>query len=78
VKITYLYFGDDVRVHKAGCRDIERECARRRPTTRYSSEASSKQDAANNFYSDFVESGEMTEQDALSYTTFLPCTNELR
>lgn len=75
MNVTFIYKSDDVRVHKTGCRDIDKDA--RRAVTVYSAEVKSRQDAANNFYSDFVSSGEMTEEEALGYTDFLPCTKGL-
>lgn len=68
----------EVRVHRAGCRDIMRDV---RPgpewsacTSHYETAGTSKQDIAEDFHADFIEEGSMTAEDAMNYCWFLPCT----
>ena len=72
MQVTLIYSGDDVRVHKAGCRDVDKD--KRRADTVYNMEANSFQDVANEFYSDFINEGSMTTDQALNYCNFAPCT----
>jgi len=71
VHIVYLS-GGQVRVHRAGCRDIGRE--RTRHTTDYQIEVATQREAAEEFFSDFIAEGSMTPDDAWAETTVLPCT----
>jgi hypothetical protein len=64
--------GAEVRVHKAGCRDIPRDL--RGSTSNYTTEATSQREAAEDFWADFIEEGSMDLQAAAGYTVFLPCT----
>ena len=69
--------GYNASVHKAGCADIKRRAERKRSyLSSYTIEASSHQEAANDAWSDFIGES-MTEEDALGYTTFLPCCDAL-
>jgi hypothetical protein len=76
VKVELIYGpntkGAELRVHKAGCRDIGRE--RKGATSSTIQEVSSAAMAAEDFYQDFIAEGSMTAEDALGYTEFLPCT----
>jgi hypothetical protein len=71
--------GAEVRVHEAGCRDISRDIrfGPRGCTSHYSTEVASKQEAAEDFYADFIEEESMTAERAREYTEFLPCTDGL-
>lgn len=69
--VTIIYNGDTVRVHAAGCRDAKRDA--RGATTTYTISASSLEEVAEDFYSDFIAEGSMTSDEAMGYTEFLPC-----
>ena len=69
--------GAEVRVHRAGCRDIDRELKGHRHTSDYVADFDSKQDAAEDFWADFIEEDSMTAADAMTYTEFLPCVGDL-
>jgi len=64
--------GREVRVHKAGCRDIGRDL--RGATSDMTFDWATQAEAATDWWGDFIAGGEMTEADALNYTDFLPCT----
>jgi len=75
MNVTIIYKADIVRVHKAGCRDIDKD--KRRAVTVYTAEHATKQEVASDFYSDFIAEGSMSEDEALAYCDFLPCTHGL-
>jgi len=67
--------GQEVRVHKAGCRDITRDL--RGATSHYEVEVATQAEAAEDFWADFIAEESMTAEQALTYLDFLPCTNGL-
>lgn len=76
-KVTIIQDSDDYAlVHRAGCADIARAARKRSFLSQWDIEASTKQEAANDAWSDFIGES-MTEEDALGYTRFLPCTKGL-
>ena len=64
--------GAEVRVHKAGCRDIDKDL--RKATSDDTMDAATQREAAGEWWGDFISEGSMTVDDALAYTDFLPCT----
>jgi hypothetical protein len=71
--------GSEVRVHRAGCRDIQRDIrpnphSRHGATSHYETAGSSQREIAEDFYADFIEEESMTAAQAMDYTEFLPCT----
>ena len=62
----------EVRVHRAGCRDIAKE--KRGSTSDYVSAFDSQVDAAEEWWADFIAEESMTAEDAMNYTDFMPCT----
>jgi hypothetical protein len=62
----------EVRVHRAGCRDIAKE--KRGSTSDYVSAFDSQTDAAEEWWADFIAEESMTAEDAMNYTDFMPCT----
>jgi hypothetical protein len=76
IKITIVSPAGDPEVHKAGCAHLNRQ--NKRSDVSYTIEVSSAQEAANDFWADFVESGEMSEEEALANTSFAPCVKELK
>lgn len=77
MNVTIIYNADDIRVHRTGCRDIDRETRRRPPTTMYSLDAETRREVAEDFYSDFIHEGSMSSDEALGYSVFLPCCEAL-
>jgi hypothetical protein len=77
--VTIIHDSDsNANVHKAGCADIKRKALIRRSyMSHWDAEVSSEQAAANDAWSDFIAEESMTEEDALAYTNFLPCTKGL-
>ena len=78
--VTIVHTSDDgARVHKAGCADIKRRETKRRDfLSAYTVEVDSKRKAALDAWSDFVAEESMTEDGAMCYTDFLPCTEGLK
>ena len=74
MKVTILSVNGDPSVHKAGCAHLNRL----RSDVKYDAEVATAQEAANDFWSDFLKSGEMTESEALGYTFFAPCVKTLK
>jgi hypothetical protein len=64
--------GEEVRVHRKGCADIQRDL--RGATSDYETEGTSQQFIAEDFYADFIEEESMTAAAARGHTLFLPCT----
>ena len=64
--------GAEVRVHRAGCRDIQLDL--RGSTSSDVFDAASQAEAATEWWGDFINEGSMTAADALGHTDFLPCT----
>jgi hypothetical protein len=62
----------EVRVHRAGCRDIAKE--RKGSTSDYASAHASQEEAAQDWWADFIAEESMTADDAMQYTDFMPCT----
>lgn len=81
MKITLIYnpnrkgASHEVRVHRAGCRDIDRDS--RLATSVLTTAAFTKQEAAADWWADFIEERSMGSAQAREYTEFLPCTREL-
>jgi hypothetical protein len=78
MRVTIVHDSDDnASVHIAGCADITRSAERKRSfLSSYTIDAETKQDAANDAWSDFI--GESMDEDgALSYTYFYPCCDHL-
>ncbi len=67
--------GPEVRVHKAGCRDIGRD--QRGMTSDDTMNVASQTEAAVEWWGDFIAEKSMDVADALGYTEFLPCTKGL-
>ena len=67
--------GAQVRIHKAGCRDIQQDL--RGSTSSDVFDAASQAEAATEWWGDFINEGSMTAADALGYTDSLPCTRGL-
>ena len=63
-------------VHAEGCADIARTMAKR-GNSKFNLTAGSRVEAANEIWTDFVSSGEMTEDDALDATNFINCCKGL-
>jgi hypothetical protein len=78
MKLTIVHDSDsNASVHRAGCADITRRAEKKRShLSSYDTEAGTQQEAANDAWSDFIGES-MDEEDALGYTTFLPCCSEL-
>lgn len=67
-----------VHVHRAGCRDIERELPQTQDhDTSYTFDASSMTEVAEDYWSDIIAEGGMTEAEALEQVTFFPCCKDL-
>jgi hypothetical protein len=64
--------GPEVRVHRKGCADIQRDL--RGATSDYETEGTSQQFIAEDFWADFIDEESMTAAQAMRYTEFLPCT----
>src|ERR1700751_262353 len=80
MKVHVIYnpnaaWGAEVRVHKAGCRDIAKD--KRGATSNYATAGETQREIAEDFWSDFIAEESMTREDAMSYTEFLPCTDDL-
>ena len=58
----------DYTAHAAGCRDIARA-----NDIRWSINATSKREVALDAYSDFIDEGSMTAEEAMIFLRFLPC-----
>ena len=56
--------GAEVRMHKAGCRDISRDL--RRCTSHYELEVASQREAAEDFFSDFIAEESMSAEKTFS------------
>jgi hypothetical protein len=65
----------EVRVHRAGCRDIAKE--KRGATSDYSTAGDSQREIAEDFWSDFIAEESMTAEDAMQFTDFMPCCADL-
>lgn len=78
MQVTIIHTSDEnVLVHKAGCDHIKRRGLNRRDyLSHYTTEVSSRQEAANDAWSDFIGES-MNENDALGYTRFYPCAANL-
>ena len=77
MQITIIH-ADNAHVHKAGCADIKRrERKSRHFLSEYSLTVESQREAALDAWSDFVAEESMTEDDAIAYTYFYPCCDEL-
>ena len=76
MQITITAPNGDPEVHKFGCSHLNR--AAKMSDVTYNTEASTRQEAANGFWADFLDSGEMSEADALMFTSFAPCVKELK
>jgi hypothetical protein len=78
VKVTIVHDSDrNAIVHRAGCADITRRDTKRRSyLSHYDTEVTSERAAALDAWSDFLRES-MTEDQAVSYTSFMPCTNGL-
>jgi hypothetical protein len=72
-QVTIIYAADIIRVHGASCPDVKKDS--RNAVTVYTITASTQSEVANDFYADFLDSGEMTDNEALAYSQFLPCCN---
>ena len=69
--------GAEVRVHKAGCRDITVNVLKA-ATSHYKLHVGSQRQASDHFWSDLIAEESVSSDDALeSYTEFLPCTEGL-
>jgi len=79
VKVTIIQnSNENARVHIAGCADITRREKRDRGyLSSWDADVATRQEAANDAWSDFISEGSMTEEAALGYTAFLPCCDEL-
>ena len=79
MKVTIVQNSNtNANVHRAGCADIRRRERRDRGyLSSWDADVSSQQEAAGNAWSDFIAGGEMTEDDALGYTRFYPCCDNL-
>lgn len=69
--LTIIYKADVIRVHGAGCADIAKDS--RGALTVYTATFTTLRAAAEDFYSDFIDEGSMTSDQAISYSHFLPC-----
>jgi len=65
----------EVRVHRAGCRDIAKEV--KGSTSNYKTVVDSQEEAAQDFWADFIAEESMTADDAMTYTDFMPCCKDL-
>jgi hypothetical protein len=79
VKVTIVQNGDEnAIVHKAGCADVRRhERHARAYLSDWDADVADRQAAANDAWSDFIAEESMTEADALGYTSFKPCCDDL-
>jgi hypothetical protein len=78
MKVTFVYSVNNsgqLRVHRSDCKDVKREAPK--AATVYTIDAPSKRYAACEFHSDFLGEGSMTAEEAVYYSDFLPCTDEL-
>lgn len=70
VKVTIVVVNGDPQVHKAGCADLNKKL---RAEVKYDMDATSAQEAANDFWADFLDEGSMDEAEALGNTRIYPC-----
>jgi hypothetical protein len=63
--------GGDTRCHKTGCRDIGRE--RVRWQNEWTEDADTLDELAASVFSDFINEGSITDEQALSYLDCAPC-----
>jgi hypothetical protein len=76
---------NDPEVHKAGCQDVTRGLKNGKYQDANTIDAEVVEDGARWFWTDFLPGGcaygevepGMTDDDAQSYTTYLPCTKNL-
>jgi hypothetical protein len=75
MQVTIIMDSDDnAIVHRAGCLDItRRETRKRSHISHWNANVATAREAAIDAWSDFVSEGSMTEDQAVDYTTVMPC-----